>query len=490
MVSGDYALSLPENGFVAIVKRDCPTCNLIAPMLALLATGGTPLVVASQDDPTFPMEVAGVIDDASLGLSYRLDVEIVPTLIRFEGGHEVDRTFGWDRAEWARLTGRADFIAYAPGLPAVQPGCGSKSVAPGVAEVLRARHGDTGLRSRQIDVDEWSDPIEACFERGWSDGLPVVPPTDERILRMLAGTSRKPDEVIGAIPPNLIDCSVEKVAINAVMAGCKPEYMPVLLAALAAALDPKFTLHGLTCSTCFSGPIIVVNGPVAKAIGMNAGVNALGQGNRANSTIGRALNLIVRNVGGAVPGGIDRATLGGPHKVGLAFAEDESDPAWEALAQSRGVPRGRSAVTLFQGDAVQAFIDQRARTPESLIKSLAMALFGVGHPKLCEFTNAMLVLSPEHYSIFQAAGWNRERIQQSLHLALKRPGRDLIAGALGVDEGIAASRADELVDKFWPEGLLIVRAGGEAGLFSAILPGWTGGRFREDSQVVTREIDP
>ena len=122
------------------------------------------------------------------------------------------------------------------------------------------------------------------------------------------------------------------------MAGCKPEYMPVLLAALDAALEPKFTLHGLTCSTCFSSPIIVVNGPVAKAIGMNWGVNVLGQGNRANATIGRALNLVVRNVGGGIPGGIDRATIGGPHKIGLCFAEDETDPAWVPLfVHARGL---------------------------------------------------------------------------------------------------------------------------------------------------------
>jgi hypothetical protein len=172
---------------------------------------------------------------------------------------------------------------------------------PGVADRLEARHRGGTLRSRKVEYTGDDDPEEMCFQRGWTDGLPVVPPTDERVLRMLSGTKRGPGEVIGRMPPNLAECTVEKVAINAVMAGCKPEYMPVLLAALEAALEPLFTLHGVLATTYFSGPIVIVNGPVARRIGMNSGINALGQGNRANATIGRALNLIVRNVGGGRP---------------------------------------------------------------------------------------------------------------------------------------------------------------------------------------------
>ena len=152
-----------------------------------------------------------------------------------------------------------------------------------------------GFASRTIELGGYDDPLESCFERGWTDGLPVVPPTDERILRMLKGTSRDPKELVGRIPPNYGECTVEKVAINAVMAGCKPEYMPVVLAALEAALIPEFAMHGLLCTTYFSGPTIIVNGPVTRAIGMNSGVNALGQGNRANSTM-VSLQLIIRNV--------------------------------------------------------------------------------------------------------------------------------------------------------------------------------------------------
>jgi hypothetical protein len=174
-------------------------------------TGG-PLVVVSVDDPTFPAGVRSVIDDQALERSFRLNIEAVPTLIRFKDGREVERTVGWERKEWMRLAGAA---AEGKGLPAWQPGCGSKSVEPGVHEALIARYGDPGLKSREIAVGNWDDPWEACFERGWSDGLPVVPPTDERILRMLGGTSRKPDEVVGLIPPNLAPCTVERWRSNA-----------------------------------------------------------------------------------------------------------------------------------------------------------------------------------------------------------------------------------------------------------------------------------
>ena len=358
-----------------------------------------------------------------------------------------------------------------------------------MAEKLEARYrGGAVLASRKIEYEEHDDPLEVCFERGWSDGLPVTPPTDERVARMLQGTPRRPDESVGRIPPNLAVCTVEKAAINAVLAGCRPEYMPVVLAALEAALEPVFTLHGLLATTYFSAPVIIVNGPIARAIGMNSGINALGQGNRANATIGRALNLIVRNVGGGRPGEADRATLGAPSKYTFCFAEDESDAGWEPLSVARGFPRGASTVTLFQGHGVEAFVDQKSRTAEALTRSIAMSLVRIGHPKLVQSARAILVLSPEHYAIYREAGWDRKRIERALFDATIRPGKELVAGADGVGEGIAASRAGEMVPKFHDDGLMIVRAGGSAGLFSAILPGWLAGRKRDELQPVTKEI--
>lgn len=471
--------------YLLFVKKACDTCAMLRPVYAQLADAGLNLKVFVQDEPGF---YAGQqpVDDTSLESSFRHDIETVPTLIRLEDGKEVAREFGWQRGAWEQITGLDNL---GPELPAWQPGCGSKSREPGVHEHLVEAFGETGLQSRRIEVDHWDDPVERCFDRGWSDGLPVVPPTDARILRMLTGTSRRADEVVGLVPPNLSPCTIEKVAINAVLAGCKPEYMPVLLAALETALEPIFTMHGLLCTTCFSGPVIVVNGPIAKRIGMNWGINALGQGNRANATIGRALQLIIRNVGGGVPGELDRSTLGGPGKYTFCFAEDETDDTWEPLSVSRGIARGKNAVTLFQGDGIQGFIDQRSRTPEELTRSFASSLIAVGHPKLAQFTNAMLVLSPEHYEIYKKAGWDRQRITTELHAACVRPAADLLQGAHGIGEGVDPKRKDEgSIPKFWDDGLLIVRAGGQAGLFSAILCGWTGGRFRDQSQPVTREI--
>lgn len=204
----------------------------------------------------------------------------------------------------------------------------------------------------QIEVGTLEDEIETCFARGWSDGLPVVPPTEERIMHMLSGTTRAPDELVGIVPPNYNTCTVEKVAINAVLAGCKPEFLPVVLAAVETALIETFGMHGLLATTFFAGPMIVVNGPITREIGMNARVNALGQGNRANATIGRALQLVIRNIGGGVPGGIDRAMLGNPGKYTFCFAEREDDSPWESLAVERGFSPNASTVSLFAASGV------------------------------------------------------------------------------------------------------------------------------------------
>ncbi len=482
------ALPLPaetDADWLIFVKAECDTCVLAEPAIKSVVDAGHKLRLVVQDDPEF-LSSLGSQGDEELRASYSWDIEITPTLIALKGGVEVSRVEGWDRAAWRDCFGQPDL---GDDLPGFRPGCGSKSREPGVHEHLAALYGVSEFESRQLSIGKWDDEIEVCFEHGWTDGLPVVPPTDARIIRMLQGTRREPQEVIGKVPPNLSPITVEKVAINAVMAGCKPEYVPVVLAALEAALEPIFTMHGLLCTTCFSSPIIVVNGPITKKIGMNWGMNVLGQGNRANATIGRALQLIIRNVGGGVPGDLDRSTLGGPGKYTFCFAEDEyTDEDWEPLSVSRGFSKGTDTVTLFQGDGIQGFIDQRSRTPEEITKSLAMSLLAVGHPKLAEFTNAMLVLSPEHHGIYKDAGWDRARITDELHAAMLRPGSELVQGAQGVGEGIVESRAGEMVRKFWPEGLLIVRAGGQAGLYSAICAGWTGGRFRDESQAVTKEI--
>ena len=456
------------DGLIVIAKRDCPTCTLIEPLLAELVDGELPLTVYVQDDSDFAFGLAGRVFDATLEHSYRLNTEFVPTLIRIEGGREAARAFGWHRGEWQQVSGRPQLGV---ALPEWRAGCASNTLEPDVAEDLKVRFGDTGLAARHITLGDAEDAIEACYERGWSDGLPLVPPTPQRVLRMLAGTTRSADELIGLIPPDLAPCTVEKVAINAVMAGCKPEYLPLVLAAVEAALIEEFGMHGVLCTTMFAGPVVVINGPRGRAVGVNSGVNALGQGHRANATIGRALQLVIRNVGGGRPGEIDRSTLGTPGKYTFCFAENE-DSVWAPLSVERGFAPGASTVTLFAGEGVQGIVDQKSRTPESLARSFAASLRTVDNAKLAMAGDALLVVSPEHSRVFIDAGWSKARLREELEKLLLLDGDEMVAGAGGIAEGLPATFAGKPVPKFRPGGLIIVRAGGNAGLFSAVIAGW------------------
>ncbi len=477
-------MSTSKPDFIVVLKKDCPTCVLVEPVIAELDAAGRSLQVWSQDDPGFPATVSNVGDDRDLQHSWQLNIETVPTVIRMEDNTELERTVGWDRAEWLRIF---DVDELAPDLPAFRPGCGSKSVEPGMPEKLALKYGDIKLQSRRIEIGGMEDPVESCYERGWSDGLPVVPPTEIRVVRMLAGTTREPDEVLGLVPPDLQSCTIEKVAINAVMAGCKPEYLPVVIAAVEASLIDEFCMHGLLATTWFSGPMVIVNGPIAKSIGMNSGGNALGQGNRANATIGRALQLVIRNVGGGKPGGVDRSTLGNPGKYTFCFAEDEDNSCWESLAEQRGFSDQQSTVTLFAADGVQGFADQKSREPESLCRSLASSLLSVGHRKFAMLSDAFVILVPEHQRIFADANWSKQQVLDRLTELTTRHGSELLGGVDGIAEGMPDFVKDMELSKFKPGGLNIVRAGGTAGLFSAIVGGWlASGDF--GSSPVSKEI--
>ncbi|MDQ1466062.1 MAG: hypothetical protein QOH10_477, partial [Actinomycetota bacterium] len=368
MSAAPSTITVPD-GLVAVVKRECPTCTLVAPVLRDLAQRGD-LHVYSQDDPTFPEGLAAA-DDTSLELSFALEIDTVPTLLRVVGGAVTSRTEGWSRERWEQLTGLDDLGVE---LPDFRPGCGSRTHDPDIADARAVAAMTPRIRSRRLELGASEDEQEAMFARGWTDGLPVVAPTVERVARMLTGTTRDPDDIVAVVPPDLVECTVEKVAVNAVLAGCRPEYLPTVLAAVEAACTDEFNAHGLLATTWFAGPLVVVNGPVARAIGMNSGTNALGQGNRANATIGRALQLVIRNVGGGRPGEVDRSTLGNPGKYTFCFAEDEAGSPWESLAAERGVEPGTSAVTLFAAEGVRGVVDQLSREPESLARSLAACL--------------------------------------------------------------------------------------------------------------------
>ena len=334
---------------------------------------------------------------------------------------------------------------------------------------------------------------------------------------MLAGTTRAPDEIVAVVPPTLAECTVEKVAVNAVMAGCKPEYLPVVLAAVEAACTDTFNMHGLLCTLWFSGPIVIVNGPIRRRIGMNTDKNALGQGHRANSTIGRALQLVIRNVGGGKPGigGIDRSALGSPSKVGWCFAEDEEGlpDGWPPLSVTRGFEPGQDTVTLFAGHGPVGCIDQVSRTPNSLIRTLAQQLLCVGNRKLP--SEAMVVMTPEHMSTFADSGWTKERFYDELEPLLQMDLDFAACGAGGIEEGLPAAFLDHLrgsaggdggssdgghvfgssegsiggnLRKLPPWSPMVVRAGGGAGGFSAIIEGWVPGA--KGSTPITHPIRP
>ena len=472
---------LPD-GLVAVVKHDCPTCVLVAPVLAELADAAG-LSVVTQDDPGFPADADWVLHDADLALSWHHDIDTVPTLLKVEAGRPVERIEGWSREQWEAFTGRSGL---GEGLPEFRPGCGSLSVDPSLADELAVRFSGSRLKGRRIEIAALEDPWEAMHDRGWSDGMPVVPPTEARVLAMLEGTHRSPADIVAVVPPDMAECTVEKVAVNAVLAGCRPEYLPVVITALEAACTDEFNMHGLLATTMPVAPVLIVNGPIRRRIGMNSGLNVLGQGNRANATIGRALQLVIRNVGGGRPGGVDRATHGSPHKYGMCFAEDEEGSPWTSLAQSRGFSAEQSTVTLFPGEGPRILMDQMSRTPESLTRHFALALRASVSPRLAMAFETVLVLGPEHMSRYAEAGWDRQRFLSELEAELTYPADEVIRGSDGIAEGMPEFLAGHQVTKFPPGGIHVVHAGSKAGLFSMAFAGWVAGAT--GSVTVTAEI--
>ena len=467
----DLRPKLPE-GLIAVVKRDCETCQLIGPVLGdIEARIG--LTTYTQDDIGFPEQVTNRVDDTDLAVSWHNDIETVPTLLRVGEGVEIERIVGWSRDEWQQFTDLEDL---GDGLPEWRPGCGSLSVDPNLANSLMVKFSASIMTSRRVEIAELEDEFEAMYDRGWTDGLPVVTPTEARVMAMLEGTTRSPADTIAVVPPNLVECTVEKVAINAVMAGCKPEYLPVVIAAVEAACTDEFNMHGLLATTMPAGPVVVVNGPIRQRIDMNWSHNALGQGNRANSTIGRALQLVIRNVGGGRPGDVDRATHGQPSKVGFCFAEDEAGSPWGPLSVDFGVAEGTDAVTLFTGNSIAPIVDQLSREPESLARSLAGALIAMTHPKIVLAWDALMVVGPEHSRVFREAGWNKQHLIDKIVEYSARPGAELVRGAGAMAEGIPESMADaEAIPKIRDGGLHLVHAGSGAGMWTVLIGGWVNG---------------
>jgi len=476
---------------LALVKHDCPVCDQILP--ALDAAGVRVVSQSTAEETTAQAERLGLervpeLDDG-LVLSQRFDPDAVPTVLLLDGGEERDRVEGIQRDRLAEV-GRAAGVALAVGdLPAHRPGCASLTRDPVVARRLAAQAArrDGRLRARTIALGELEDVQEALHERGLTDGLPVVPPTAERVVAMLAHTSRDPQDLVGVVPPYEGRATVEKVAVNAVMAGCPDDALPVVLAAVEAACQEPFALHGLIATTHPAGPTCIVSGPYAERIGMAAAGNCLGQGNRANLTIGRALQLTVRNVGGSRPRVEDRAAHGWAGKVSSCFAERADDAPWPI-----GPLDGSTSVTLMATEGPRLIVDQLAREPEGLAASFASALQSIAHPKLVLAFDALLLVGPEHGRVFAQAGWSRERLRDALFELTRRPAGELARGAGGSPEGIDPkwiSDPQMPVTKFAaPDRIVIAYAGGDAGLFSMVFGSWASGEIGS-APVTTRVED-
>ncbi len=339
------------------------------------------------------------------------------------------------------------------------------------------------LTSRRYSVADPVEAIELCFERGWTDGLPVVPPTEERVRAMLDAARLRPGDQVAYIAQRAVSVTAEKVAINAVMAGCRPEYMPVVAAAIEGIGDPAWSYHGPGTSTAGAAALIVVNGPIARELDVNAGDNLFGPGWRANATIGRAVRLVMRNVCGSRPGALDRGTLGHPGKLSYVIAENEAESPWAPLHVERGFRPEQSAVTVMAAEAPHQFYNQLSNTAEGVLTTLAddMKISGnvMGQPQY------MLVIAGEHMRTIAKGGWTKADIRRFVfehtknsHAHLK--GTHRMAGPVKLgDETLMRPLVES------PDDILVVAAGGRAGAFSAYIPGWGSKR---SSQAVTKEV--
>ena len=315
------------------------------------------------------------------------------------------------------------------------------------------------LTSKRYEVESLHEAIELYYRRGWTDGLPVVPPTEERVMDFLQYCGHDADDVVGLLPERGRAITAEKVAINAIMAGCLPAYAPVVVAAVEAITQPAFNLHGSQNSTGGSAMMVIVNGSAVDELKFGSGINGLAPASRANATVGRALRLIMLNVCDGRPGIFDKSTLGSPADYSFCVAENEHCVDWTPLHVERGMPPDVSAVTVFAAESPHQLSDGGLHEPEPLLDRLATAIRQAGAPPPWKGCFA-LVLCPEHARVVAGAGWS------------KRQTREYLAGKAECLES--------------PDDLLLLVAGGEAGGFSAIVPPWAPGK--SSSQPVTRAV--
>jgi hypothetical protein len=456
---------------VMFVTDDCPTCELA---LRRLAAAGAGVAVVCEAAPAAAARLAHRTGFGGVMLSepppyetsraYGLDA--VPTTVAIGADGEVAATVvGWDAVALTGLLG----VELTAEAPLRKPGCAAKSTY------------DAGQLAADATPPGDDDP-EALYELGWTDGLPVVAPTPERVAAMLAG--RDPHRSLGAVPPGLGEATLERVAVCAVLAGCRPEHFAVVAAAAEAMLEPEFNLHGQAVTTQPCGQIVVVNGPARHSAGLNFDMGALGPGTRANATIGRALRLLVSLTGEGMPGRLDRSTLGQPGKVGVCLAEDEARSPWAPLHVERGFPAEASVVTMFAGDAPLSVSEHRSRTPAKLAAALGWAAATLWSTNWWPLGSATLfVICPEHADTLAAGGWSKAEVREAIWEAVRRPAGELRHGE--TTDLVAAAPDDALISK-WdsPDDIVLIVAGGEAGRFSAVFGPCVG----MDWKPVSREV--
>jgi hypothetical protein len=475
---------------LVFVSAECPTSVLtllnLGPLCRAWDQAGLSVTAIFEDPLDVAIRVARrtgwtgrvVSQEAPYETSRAYKLLTVPTSVLVtRNGVVAGAVVGWNHSALAALLKQAGMVAGGAALtlpppvePLWKPGCSSKAALdPEIAAAI----------SRPAADDE----MEEMFERGWTDGLPVVPPTRQRVDAMLGGADGSVS--LGLVPPSMGEATLERVAACAVLAGCRPAYFPVVVAAAKAMLDPAFNLHGQAVTTQPAGQLIVVNGPIRRAIGMNSGMGALGPGSRANLTIGRAARLLVTLLGGAMPGTLDRATLGHMGKVGFCVAEDEETSPWQPLHIERGFKADQSVVTVIGSDAPQSISDHRSRTPQDLAYILAWAAASTWSTNWWPLAEpSVFVLCPEHAEMFRAAGWTKQQLREFMYDAVHKPASQLRRG----ETTPIVSAADPAADiPKWasPDSIVLLVAGGEAGRYSAVL----GPCIGMGAHIVSREVE-
>ncbi len=353
------------------------------------------------------------------------------------------------------------------------------------------------LKSEIVEVTDALEAIELFFQRQWTDGLPVVPPTEERIAEMIEYVGRDPQEALGEIGPYNGIATIEKLAINAVMAGCLPEYFPVVIAATEAMLDPRFTLNGTQTTQDGAEPLLIVNGPIVKKLGINYGDGVFGRGFRANGTIGRAIRLILWNLGRNFPGEPDKSTFSHPGAWSFCIAENEEASPWEPLHVERGLPPESSAVTVFLCEAPHPFTSHGTVKQRLWTACEAMSSPGTGNRLFFCEGEVLVVFNSMNAEQFRREGWSKKEVKQYLWSNSGVPYWKIEKTGWLTQPGLGGTNAADLWWPKWidrsnpetlvpitasPEDIHVIVSGGKGG-WGAILQGWgIGGR------AVTREI--